>query len=54
MAESVEAVFAVVAPHAAVADAAEGHFRSRQVNDRVVYAAAAVRNAFDDKVDVLF
>ena len=43
--EGLEALFAVVAAHAAVADAAEGHVRRGQMDDRVVDAAAAKRAA---------
>ena len=39
--ERVEALFAVIAAHAAAAYAAEGHMRGGKMDDRVVDAAAA-------------
>ena len=39
--ERVEALFAVIAAHAAAAYAAEGHVRGGKMDDRVVDAAAA-------------
>ena len=41
MRERVEALFAVIAAHAAAAYAAEGHMRGGKMDDRVVDAAAA-------------
>ena len=44
MAERIEALFAMVAPHPAFADAAKCHVRRGEVHHRVVDTAAAKRD----------